>query len=235
VSNAMSAVGNLSSAIYDSMIGDLERQRTAEIEAADATEETAVQTAQKEYDEALKGSNNDEKIEKKKALDRAVINEKYNKKKAKLEYEAATMAWQIQLSMATEQAAQATLAAYASTAAIPVIGPGLAPAAAAAALVFGGVQIAAVTVAKPKPPAYETGGIVPGSSFSGDENMARVNSGEMIINTKDQNSLWDFIKGGASAGSTIHLTVNLGSEKFFETITQAVRDREIIIDSGAVV
>lgn len=48
-----------------------------------------------------------------------------------------------------------------------------------------------------KPQAFADGGIVGGNSFTGDKVLSRLNSGEMVINRKDQASLWNFIKDGS--------------------------------------
>ena len=138
------------------------------------------------------------------------------------------------MAMAIAQTAQAALNAYASTAAIPIIGPGLAPAAAITAAGFGAIEIAAVAVAKPKPPAYETGGIVPGDSYTGDKQLARVNSGEMILNADQQKTLFDIANGAGARGGVVHLVVNLGSKLLYDDIHDATVSRELIIDAGAV-
>jgi hypothetical protein len=51
---------------------------------------------------------------------------------------------------------------------------------------------------------FAEGGIVPGSSFSGDKVLARLNSGEMVLNQSQQSRLFDMINLGAreSAGAT---------------------------------
>lgn len=49
----------------------------------------------------------------------------------------------------------------------------------------------------PSAGSYEFGGIVPGTSYTGDNLTARVNSGEMIIPRDRQQVLWDLIKSGA--------------------------------------
>jgi TP901 family phage tail tape measure protein len=59
--------------------------------------------------------------------------------------------------------------------------------AAAAAGATGAAQL--ITVAQSKPPAFENGGIVGGSSFTGDNQIARVNSGELILNTAQQENV----------------------------------------------
>lgn len=47
---------------------------------------------------------------------------------------------------------------------------------------------------------FANGGIIGGGSFSGDHMTANVNSGEMIINRKQQAALWDFIRNGSNGG-----------------------------------
>jgi hypothetical protein len=49
----------------------------------------------------------------------------------------------------------------------------------------------------PKGQKYTDGGIVPGSSMSGDKVTAKVNSGEMILNRNQQNELFQIAKGGS--------------------------------------
>lgn len=46
-------------------------------------------------------------------------------------------------------------------------------------------------------PKFATGGIVSGTSFVGDNVIARVNSGEMILNTRQQANLFSMLDGGA--------------------------------------
>ncbi|MEG1543431.1 MAG: phage tail tape measure protein, partial [Tannerellaceae bacterium] len=75
----------------------------------------------------------------------------------------------------------------ASVAATPFLGPVLAISAVA--------SLAAVLLALPK---FATGGIVPGGSFTGDNVLARVNSGEMILNAAQQSNLFKMINAGAT-------------------------------------
>ena len=49
-------------------------------------------------------------------------------------------------------------------------------------------------------PKFATGGIVGGSGFSGDRQLIRANSGEMIITRAQQARLWSAISGGGSLG-----------------------------------
>lgn len=76
--------------------------------------------------------------------------------------------------------------AAASQASIPYVGPFLAVAAMA--------SILALLATLPK---FSSGGLVPGHSLGGDHNLARVNSGEMILNNAQQRRLFDILNGSA--------------------------------------
>lgn len=49
-------------------------------------------------------------------------------------------------------------------------------------------------------PRMEYGGIVPGNSWTGDNELIRANSGEMVITRSQQAGLWDFIQGSLGSG-----------------------------------
>lgn len=76
-----------------------------------------------------------------------------------------------------------------------------------------GLQTAANTarLVSQQPPAFAQGGIVPGTSFSGDRVAARVNSGEMILNRQQQSSLFSQINSGGLGGDTISLLREIAS------------------------
>jgi hypothetical protein len=74
---------------------------------------------------------------------------------------------------------------------IPVVGIALAAA--------GLVAILALMNQLPK---FAKGGIVGGGGTSGDNMLARVNSGEMILNGSQQRRLFNAINGGALGGET---------------------------------
>ena len=45
--------------------------------------------------------------------------------------------------------------------------------------------------------AFAEGGIVQGSSYSGDQTLIRANAGEMILNSRQQKNLFDLLDSGA--------------------------------------
>lgn len=80
-----------------------------------------------------------------------------------------------------------------------------------------GATIAATTVQ-----GFESGGVVPGNNFTGDRVEARVNSGEMIMNKRQQSNLFNMINGGqASNGSGTPITVNTTIELDSEVVGRA--------------
>lgn len=50
-------------------------------------------------------------------------------------------------------------------------------------------------------PKFANGGIFTGNSFIGDMNIARVNSGEMILNNRQQRNLFNLLNGNGSVGN----------------------------------
>lgn len=74
---------------------------------------------------------------------------------------------------------------------------------------------------------FATGGVVPGNSFSGDNVLARVNSGEMILNRAQQARLFDIAEGNAepsgAGGAVINQTINVQNGGDLTAITQAIK------------
>ena len=59
--------------------------------------------------------------------------------------------------------------------------------------------------------SYQEGGIIPGSSFSGDRLTANVNSGEMILNKSQQTELFNVANGSGNNTQLIEAINNLAS------------------------
>ena len=76
----------------------------------------------------------------------------------------------------------------------------VAAAVASVTVAFASVVSTIKSAVTPTAPKFAEGGIVPGGSFSGDNVIARVNSGEMILNDKQQANLLNLANGGQSNG-----------------------------------
>ena len=105
-------------------------------------------------------------------------------------YNAAMAEWSISLAQAITNVAQGVTEAYATGPAGYIKGTLLA--------IAGAAQIATITANKPQKLSFSSGGIVPGSSYSGDNVQANVNSGEMILATKQQKAIWNIINGNGT-------------------------------------
>lgn len=64
-------------------------------------------------------------------------------------------------------------------------------------------------------PKFAKGGVIGGSKYSGDQNLARVNSGEMILNGSQQKNLWNAISGNKLGGSSVsgNVTFTIAGDK----------------------
>ena len=72
---------------------------------------------------------------------------------------------------------------------------------------------------------FEQGGIVPGSSFSGDNVQANVNSGEMILNRQQQSNLFNMAKQGGGQGQqeiVVNTSVQVGEEEIARAVSRQV-------------
>lgn len=101
-------------------------------------------------------------------------------------------------SLTTALTAKAAAEAAGSAAAVPVVG-----------WINAVAAITAIMSAMAAVPKFAEGGIIGGNSFIGDNMIARVNSGEMILNNRQQKNLFNLLDG---KGSTTSL--NSGSVEF---------------------
>lgn len=67
--------------------------------------------------------------------------------------------------------------------------------------------VAAVVTALAAISKFEKGGIVGGNSTHGDRNIARVNSGEMILNKAQQGTLWNMLNGKGGIGGNVNFKI----------------------------
>lgn len=105
---------------------------------------------------------------------------------------------------AAANAAEGSTAAGKAVAGIPFVGPILAAAAIAAVL---GTMIAAISSSK-SAGKFSDGGIIGGSSFSGDNLTASVNSGELILNRAQQNTIASQLQGGAAQNMRLEALIS---------------------------
>lgn len=156
----------------------------------------------------------EEYCEKKKALD---------KKAAQEEYKLKMWEWTASFLQATANIAQGVAKALAEG------GPYAGPILAALIGASGAIQIATIVANKPKPPSFATGGIVQGTSYSGDKVKANVNSGEMILNAQQQANLWKLANGAEGGGAVVNMPVNIQNNTDASVQTQLNPDGLLIL------
>ena len=141
--------------------------------ATEAGDTQAAMLIQQQLDEANAKAAEVER-EKQAALDKAKIEEDYEKRRAKIQFDAAMVSWKIQMAQAVADAAMLALNGFLTKPFIPagLIAGGVATA-------QGALQIAAVTMAKPK---LATGGIVLPRAGGRDVTLAENGYAEMALN-----------------------------------------------------
>lgn len=120
------------------------------------------------------------------------------KKAAKEQYKIDMLQWTANVAQALANTALAVTTALAQGG---IYGAPIAALIGAA----GAVQVATIISQKPIPPSFATGGIVGGTSYTGDNVLAKVNSGEMILNSAQQRNLFDRINGNNMGGNNIQV------------------------------
>lgn len=151
-------------------------------------------------------------LEKKLADEKTRIDEDQQRKKAKIEYDANMITWGMQLASTTAQAAMAVLNATSSAMSL---GPGALvalPVYTSLATAAGALSIAAVAAAQPKL-KYATGGVVPGSSYTGDNMIAGLNSGERVLTASQNAAMYDMMMKymNGESGSKGNTVIQLGT------------------------
>lgn len=166
----------------------------------------------KQYTDGLIGY--EEYNEKKKEID---------KKAAQEEYKLKMWEWSSSLLTATANIAEGVSKAIAQGGVAGIITGALVAAS-------GAIQIATITANKPKP-AFATGGIVGGNSYTGDHISARVNSGEMILNASQQARLWNMANGKGGGGSVVNMPVTIVNNSSTHVSTQMNKNGlRVIVD-----
>jgi hypothetical protein len=148
------------------------------------------------------------------------------RKAAKEQYKIQMVQWSASILQATANIAQGVTQAIAQGGVAGIITGALVAAA-------GGVQIASIIASKPTPPNFSTGGIVGGSSYSGDNIAANLNSREMIMNMGQQKALWDLINSGGNGGvNGTNIVINNSASNIATAQPKITRNQiEIMIDA----
>lgn len=149
---------------------------------------------------------------------------------AEAEYQANLVSWGFQLASTTAQAAMAVLNAVSSA---MTLGPGAIaalPIYTAIATTAGALSIAAVAASKPTL-SYATGGIVPGSSYTGDLVQANLNSGERVLTAAQNAAMYDmmtaYMNGGGGTSGTLTIPVQVmmpNGQVLAETVVTAINN-----------
>lgn len=72
---------------------------------------------------------------------------------------------------------------------------------------------------------YAEGGVVPGSSYYGDKLIARVNSGEAILNQRQQKAALEMMDGGGISIGAANLSAEISGEKLMLAINNNLKRR----------
>jgi TP901 family phage tail tape measure protein len=231
VNSVISELGNaligLSQATTDKRLAELERERQARLESAGVTEKTEKERIEEELQAAIKANDQQTVDEKKQELERLKINEDFEKKAAKIKYKAAIEEWQMKLALTIADAAR-SIAVAAASAPWPF---NLVPIGFATAV--GGLQLATVSQAKPEPPKFETGGIIPGTGSTDNVNVI-AKPEERLLTKEDQRVLTDVLKSGRiSDGGQMNLTIitQQNDEEVARRVVKVINNGIVTIDS----
>jgi len=223
----------------EATLGALEKERQERLIAAGFAVENNAQSLEAQLEDARNSGDEALTYELERKLQEKAINDEFDllaeeankeaaKKKAKLEYDVAKQEHAMKLIDAITSGAVAIVAAW--KAGFP-LGPVFA-ALTGAATAF---QIAAIASNPPKMPTFSTGGIVPGTSITGDQVLASLNSREGVLTMDDQKYLFDQIQNkklGGSVNATI--VINLDGREIAKNTVELVNDGFYTIKARAV-
>jgi hypothetical protein len=125
------------------------------------------------------------------------------KEKAEIEFNLAKQEYAMKMTNAINSGIMAVINAMATPGVPWPVAAAFGVAAGAAA----GAQITLLAKNPPKMPAFESGGIVPGTSYTGDKTHILANSREGIFTLEDQEYLFDQIQGRKIGDSTVAATI----------------------------
>lgn len=200
----------------------IEELRQRELEDAGFAEATTEEGLNKQIEEAKRVGDEVLQYQLSRKKQEKAINDKYDKQKeqaekdaanqkAQLEYDAAMTAWGLSISQGIANSALAVVKAWTAG---PVVGGIMAGITAAMTLIQTGIILANPP---PPPKKFASGGIVPGSSYSGDQVPILANSGELIMNEAQQDTIAGKLTG-ATQTITIVVPVTLDGQVVTEVV-----------------
>jgi hypothetical protein len=211
-----------------------EELQTALFNAGLATAATEEQY-RKEIAAALLAGDTEKAAELQKSLDTLLIKQTYEdkksaieaaaaSKKAKLEYDAAVVSWNLKIVLAIADTAAAIVEALPNVFLAAAVG------------IAGAIQLAAIYNAKPVMPKLAEGAVALPRPGGTQALLAEAGQAEAIIPLDRLDSMLAR-RGGAGMGSmeNIHLTVKIDSASLFKLIFPATRNKQILIDGRAIV
>jgi hypothetical protein len=90
-----------------------------------------------------------------------------------------------------------------------------------------GAAVASVIAAMASIPKFATGGIVPGTSFTGDKVPALLNSGEMILNGSQQSNLFQMLNSGLYGSLSQKIAPSAGNGNQPANVTFRIHGRDL--------
>jgi hypothetical protein len=214
----------------------VDEETQAKLEAAGLQEETEIQRLENEIAAAEMKGDSVTANELKNELARTKILEDAEKKKAKLRYESELKAWKLGRATILLEGAIAQIRAVSAGLSFGPAAVVMVPLLSALSLAGTIFALAAHSQAKPQAPTFETGGFVPGNSFSGDRVDIRANSGEAVLTTDQQREFMDIANGNKNVGGNVVLQlVTQTGRELKKWIFEGTRDGTIKIDNSALV
>lgn len=228
------SVADIVSASIQKEIDDLTYRYELEKELIENNGKTKLQALEDEL-AAAKASGDEEKIaEAKKNLDLYKAEQEYEKKKAKLQYEADLAQWEAKLITAQANAAMAIMNVWADSGNGPfwvrLAQTGLVGGAVAA-------ETVALVKAKPEPPKFNTGGIVTASSsgngtpiIAGDGGGADILFGTSAAGSPLMHAFAQLVADKISSGGEFHSHLYLDSQQIAESVARRVRNGQVSLE-----
>jgi hypothetical protein len=230
----LGALSQLSAALTENRIADLDAWLQAELEAAGLVEETTVERLQRELEEAITAGDLTTAAELEDDLQRAEIEADYQRKLAQIKYEGELQQWKYTLAIGIASAASAILSGFATKPFLPV---GLAAGILASAK--SAIQVVAIKKQQPKPPGAQTGGIVLPSTGGTELTVAENRSSELLLNGGAEGEAFlnsfaqriaDIINAGNGSGITIPVHLYIDGKKVAQSSAKYYNNGIVRID-----